>query len=67
MRMLCHYFSVFGEFHGLEYELLHVDWFTMDANGGKKRLFWYVWTWPLVSYVGKQTEVLSDTFQVVFV
>ena len=63
--MLRHYFSVFGEFQGLEYELQRVESFTMDAKG-EKRPFWYMWTWPLVSYVGKQTEVLSDIFQVVF-
>ena len=63
MRMLHLFFSVFGEFQapfiGLEYELQCVESFTVDQFGrkynwndveedGKKRLFWYVWTWPRV-------------------
>ena len=62
MRMLRLFFSIFGEFQappiGLEYELQRFESFSVDPfgckyswndaeeDGGKKRLFWYVWTRP---------------------
>ena len=62
MRMLCLFFSVFGEFQAppisLECELQRFESFSVDLCGhkysrndvktdrGKKRLFWYMWTRP---------------------